>query len=142
MVVLSTLQVSLAKKNRQDHDRFMEQSNVIPFPNPSTQKTRKAEDRVSFDRHDLGLLLQCYSKRVGTGEWRDYAIDMLKDRAVFSIFKRASDVPLYTIEKQPKLQRRQGQWSVINATGHVLKRGHDLRQVLRVLEPKPEPVSF
>ena len=79
---------------------------------------------------------------LGTGEWRDYAIDMLKDRAVFSVFKRASEVPIYTIEKTPKLARRQGEWSVINANGLILKRGHELRNVLKVLEKKPKLVSI
>ncbi|MEO0329711.1 MAG: DUF2794 domain-containing protein [Pseudomonadota bacterium] len=111
-------------------------SNIIAL-NPQTQLT-KADPRVMFHRRELDLLIQMYSSRVGTGEWRDYAIDMLKDRAVFSVFKRASDVPLYTIEKTPKLARRQGEWAVINANGLILKRGHDLRQVLKVLDKKPK----
>ena len=91
-----------------------------------------------FQRRELDALIQLYSSRVGTGEWRDYAIDMLKDRAVFSVFKRASEVPIYTIEKQPKRARRQGEWAVINANGLILKRGHDLRTVLKVLDKKPK----
>ena len=106
----------------------MSSSNVIPLHKP---KPKKENPVVSFNRRDLDALLQLYSSRVGTGEWRDYAIDMLPDRAVFSVFKRASDVALYTIEKQPKLARRQGEWSVVNANGLVLKRGHDLKTVLR-----------
>lgn len=120
----------------------MKHSNVIALPNQPQTNAKKDHERVSFDRFDIDTLMQCYSKRVGTGEWRDYAIDMLKDRAVFSIFKRASEVPLYTIEKQPKLQKRQGQWCVINANGLVLKRGHELKQVLRVLDKKPKLVNF
>ena len=114
-------------------------SNVIALHKP---KARKEAAVVSFNRRDLDTLLQMYSARVGTGEWRDYAIDMLSDRAVFSVFKRASEVALYTIEKQPKLARRQGEWSVVNANGLVLKRGHDLRIVLRVLDKKPKLVSI
>ncbi len=91
-----------------------------------------------FQRRELDALIQLYSSRVGTGEWRDYAIDMLKDRAVFSVFKRASEVPIYTIEKQPKLARRQGEWSVVNANGLILKRGHDLQTVLKVLKKEPK----
>ncbi len=101
----------------------------------------KPEEIVSFHRRELDTLLQFYSSRVGTGEWRDYAIDMLKDRAVFSVFKRSSEVPIYTIEKTPKLARRQGEWSIINANGLILKRGHELRNVLRVLDKKPKLVS-
>ena len=120
----------------------MKSPNIIPLTPANQQPAKEQIERVSFNRFDIDTLLQCYSKRVGTGEWRDYAIDMLKDRAVFSIFKRASEVPLYTIEKQPKLQKRQGQWSVINANGLVLKRGHELKQVLKVLDSKPKLVSF
>jgi len=117
-------------------------SNVIPLQ-PTTQKPNKAAyERVSFNRRDIDMLIQFYSARVSTGEWRDYAIDMLKDRAVFSVFKRASEVPIYTIEKQPKLARKQGEWSVINASGLVLKRGRDLRQVLKVLDKKPKLVVY
>lgn len=114
-------------------------SNIIPLN--STTKPGQTE-RVSFNRKDIDTLIQFYSARVSSGEWRDYAIDMLKDRAVFSVFKRASEVPIYTIEKMPKLARRQGEWSVINANGLVLKRGHDLKQVLKVLDKKPKLVSL
>lgn len=117
-------------------------SNVISL-NPGNLKPKhNAYERVSFDRRDIDALMQFYSARVGTGEWRDYAMDMLKDRAVFSVFKRASEVPIYTIEKQPKLARKQGQWSVINASGLVLKRGHELKQVLKVLDKKPKLVVY
>jgi len=73
---------------------------------------------------------------VAAGEWRDYAIDFLSDRAVFSVFRHASDLPLYTIEKQPKLRARQGQYVVLTASGHVLKRGRELAQVLHLFDRK------
>lgn len=92
---------------------------------------------VSFDRKELNLILRLYGIQVGAGEWRDYAIDMMRDKAVFSVFRRSSEVPLYRIEKDPKLARRQGAYSVVAASGHILKRGRDLAHVLRVLEPKP-----
>ncbi len=92
--------------------------------------------RVFFGRAELNLILSIYGHMVAAGEWRDYAIDSLKDAAVFSVFRRTSEVPLYRIEKQPKLARRQGAYAVVAASGHVLKRGHDLRQVLKVLERK------
>ena len=75
------------------------------------------------------------------GEWRDYAIDSLSDRAVFSIFRKTSEIPLYRIEKQPALERKQGAYSVITPTGLILKRGHELRNVLRILEKKPKLVA-
>jgi hypothetical protein len=73
---------------------------------------------------------------VAAGEWRDYAIDFLRDRAVFSVFRHAAEVPIYRIEKNPKLARRQGAYSVITATGLILRRGHELERVLRVLDEK------
>lgn len=90
---------------------------------------------VSFDRKELTLLLDVYGRKVASGEWRDYAMDMLKDRAVFSIYRRTSERPQFVIEKNPKLRNRQGQFVVTNFEGRILKRGHDLAQVLRVLDP-------
>ncbi len=66
--------------------------------------------------------------------WRDYGISHLRDVAVFSIFRRSAENPLYRIEKRPKLRARQGQYAVIGLDGRILKRGHDLKTVLRVLE--------
>ena len=92
--------------------------------------------RVRFERRELDRILSIYGRMVISGEWRDYAIDFTDDAAVFSIFRRSSEVPLYTIEKRPKLRNRQGQYAVIAASGHVLKRGHELSTVLRVFERK------
>lgn len=89
---------------------------------------------ISFDRAELSQILSVYGRKVASGEWRDYAIDILKEKAVFSIFRRSSEMPLYRIEKNPKLARRQGAYSVVAATGLILKRGHDLRRVLRALD--------
>lgn len=85
---------------------------------------------VTFNRLELNSILNLYGRHVAEGEWRDYAIDFLKDRAVFSIYRRASEVPLYRIEKEPRLARRQGVYSVIAAGGLILRRGHDLDRVL------------
>ena len=89
---------------------------------------------IAFDRRELNQILNVYGRKVASGEWRDYAIDMLKEKAVFSVFRRASETPLYRIEKAPKLARRQGAYSVIAATGLILKRGPDLGRVLRALD--------
>lgn len=89
---------------------------------------------VSFDRLELNAILNLYGRKVADGEWRDYAIDFLRDRAVFSIYKRASERPLYVVEKQPKLRLKQGQYLIIGQDGRILKRGHELANVLRVLE--------
>ncbi|MBB3948974.1 hypothetical protein GGQ76_000242 [Aureimonas jatrophae] len=91
---------------------------------------------VSFNRVELSEILRVYGRMVAAGEWRDYAIDMLKDRAVFSIFRRSSEMPLFRVEKNPKLARRQGAYSVVAAGGLVMKRGQDLAQVLRVFDGK------
>ncbi len=90
--------------------------------------------RVTFDRRELNRILGLYGRKVAAGEWRDYAIDFLRDRAVFSVFRRACEVPIYRIEKSPKLARRQGAYSVISATGLILRRGHELESVLRALD--------
>jgi hypothetical protein len=89
---------------------------------------------ISFDRRELNEILNVYGRKVASGEWRDYAIDHLREEAVFSVYRRASEVPIYRIVKQPRLARRQGAYSVIAATGAILKRGHDLSLVLRVLD--------
>ncbi|MCX2695504.1 MULTISPECIES: DUF2794 domain-containing protein [Ochrobactrum] len=95
---------------------------------------KTAPTTISFDRHELGKILNVYGRMVATGVWRDYAIDHLADRAVFSIFRRASEVPLFRIEKNPKLANKQGAYSVIAATGLIMKRGHELERVLRVFD--------
>ncbi len=91
-------------------------------------------NQVTFSRRELNRILDLYGRMVAAGEWRDYAIDFLKDRAVFSVFRRSSEVPLYRIEKNPKLAQRQGAYSVISATGLILRRGHELDRVLRVID--------
>ncbi|MCB1487717.1 MAG: DUF2794 domain-containing protein [Bauldia sp.] len=96
---------------------------------------------ISFDRRELNQILKVYGRKVADGEWRDYAIDHLRERAVFSIFRRTSEMPLYRIVKQPKLARRQGAYSLVAATGLILKRGHDLGNVLRFLDRPLKLVS-
>ena len=89
---------------------------------------------IAFDRRELTQILNVYGRKVASGEWGDYAIATMKEKAVFSVFRRASESPLYRIEKAPKLARRQGAYSVVAATGLILKRGHDLARVLRALD--------
>ena len=101
--------------------------NVHLFPQGTT---------VNFHRTELTVILSLYGRMVAAGEWRDYGISGLRDVAVFSVFRRTAEHPLYRIEKRPKLRLRQGQYSVIGMDGQVLKRGDDLRSVLRVLERK------
>jgi Protein of unknown function (DUF2794) len=97
--------------------------------------------RVTFDRRELNRILGLYGRMVAAGEWRDYAIDFLKDRAVFSVFRRASEVPIYRIEKNLRNARRQGAYSVVSATGLIMRRGHELDRVLHVLDQKLSVVT-
>jgi hypothetical protein len=100
--------------------------------------TGQSADKVRFDRGELTAILNLYGRHVASGEWRDYALDFGRESATFSIFRRASEQPLYRIVKQPSLARRQGAYSVIAQGGLIMKRGHDLAQVLRVLIAKPK----
>ncbi len=93
-----------------------------------------AASQIRFDRRELDLILRTYGFLVAAGECRDYAIGHFRDHAVFCMHKRASEEPTWTIEKRPELARRQGAYSVTNATGQILKRGHDLTQVLRIFD--------
>ena len=93
-------------------------------------------DPVAFDRGELNAILTLYGRMVAAGEWRDYGISSLRDVAVFSVFRRTAEQPLYRIEKRPRLRGRQGMYAVVAMDGQVLKRGHDLKAVLRVLERK------
>jgi hypothetical protein len=103
----------------------------------AASRSVKPPERVSFNRQELQTILGLYGAKVADGEWRDYAMDFGRDKAVFSVFRRASEMPLYRIEKNPSLARRQGAYSVIAQGGLVLKRGHDLAAVLRVLVRGP-----
>ena len=85
---------------------------------------------VTFERRELDAILRVYGRMVAAGEWRDYAIDHLKDRAVFSVFRRSSEVPLFQVVKIPKLARKQGAYCVVAASGAIMKRGHELARVL------------
>lgn len=92
--------------------------------------------QVAFQRSELNVILGLYGRMVAAGEWRDYGISCLRDAAVFSVFRRTAETPLYRIEKHPRQRHKQGMYSVIGMDGRILKRGHDLRTVLRVLERK------
>jgi hypothetical protein len=95
-----------------------------------------AVPETRFDRIELNRILAVYGRMVAAGEWRDYALDFLEEAAVFSIFRRTAEIPLFRVEKRPRLRARQGQYAVIAAGGLVLKRGHDLAQVLKVFDKK------
>jgi len=106
-------------------------NSLTPFPTPF-----QAPEQVAFHRTELSVILSLYGRMVAAGEWRDYGISTLRDVAVFSVFRRTAENPLYRIEKRPRLRNKQGQYAVIGIDGQVLKRGHDLKTVLRVLDRK------
>ena len=123
--ILPKSRVDLAQRSR--NSRRM--NAPTPFPNqPLTQ--------TAFHRTELNVILSLYGRFVAAGEWRDYGISHLKDVAVFSIFRRTAEHPMYRIEKRPSMRLKQGQYVVLGMEGQILKRGNDLRQVLRVLERK------
>ncbi len=110
---------------------------IIPFPTAPAESVARASkpvEIVAFNKKELSLLLNVYGRKVAAGEWRDYALDMLRDGAYFSIFRRTSERPQYVVEKNPRLRNRQGQFTVTSAEGKVLRRGHDLERVLRVFD--------
>ncbi|BBU58874.1 hypothetical protein KU6B_51390 [Mameliella alba] len=104
---------------------------MTPFPGQGS-----AHEVVAFQRPELNVILSLYGRMVAAGEWRDYGISSLREVAVFSVFRRTAEHPLYRIEKRPKLRNKQGEYAVYGMEGQVLKRGHDLKTVLRVLERK------
>jgi hypothetical protein len=107
---------------------------LIDFPVPDAGDKR-APPCVRFDRRELSAILNLYGRKVAAGEWRDYAIDFLREKALFSIYKRNSERPIFVVEKNPRLRGRQGQYLVTGQDGRILRRGHDIETVLRVFEP-------
>ena len=118
----------------------MSQSKSLQFVGNAFELEKKSAARPSkltmWTRQELDIILSLYGQHVADGRWRDYGIDATKDLAVFSVFKRAHDQPLYRIEKNPSLNKRQGMYALVNSHGHVLKRGHDLPQVLKAIKNK------
>ena len=103
---------------------------------PPIQLHAPAPEQVAFHRTELNVLMGIYGRMVAAGEWRDYGLSFLREMAVFSVFKRTAENPVYRIEKRPKLRMKQGQYALIGIDGQILKRGNDLRQVLVTLERK------
>jgi hypothetical protein len=112
-------------------------SGPVAEPRSARSSPPAGEAEIAFDRRELSVILSLYGAKVAQGEWRDYAIDNGRDKAVFSVFRRTSEVPIYRIEKCHWPARRQGPYSVIAHGGMILRRGHDLSQVLGVLMPRP-----
>jgi len=114
---------------------------IIPISRHNSKPARKTSQSnsknhvpIAFNRRELGTILNVYGQMVALGYWKDYAIDMLPERAVFSIYRQATQTPLYQINKRPDLRGKQGQFSVVAPGGLILKRGHDLKAVLRVFD--------
>jgi hypothetical protein len=103
---------------------------------PAVSGAPRVDTAVFFDRGELNVILRIYGRMVAAGEWRDYAIGGTREAAVFSVFRRTSEAPVYRIEKRPALARRQGAWAVIGEGGLIIRRGHDLAQVLKVFDSR------
>jgi Protein of unknown function (DUF2794) len=110
----------------------------VPSHTASTGAVPTAQ--VVFNRQELAAILTVYGRKVASGEWRDYAIDLNRDKAVFSVFRRASEVPLFRIEKDPATVRKQGAYSVVAAGGVILKRGHELVKVLAIFDKRLQAI--
>ena len=106
------------------------------FTPVNSQNGSQLPQTVFYQRSELNIILSLYGRMVAAGEWRDYGISSLRDVAIFSVFRRTAEQPLYRIEKRPKLRNKQGEYAVIGMDGQILTRGHDLKTVLRVLERK------
>jgi hypothetical protein len=109
---------------------------TIPTYGASVSTGSRTGEQIAFHRTELSVILSLYGRMVAAGEWRDYGISCLREVAVFSVFRRTAEMPLYRIEKRPKLRAKQGLYAVVGANGQVLKRGQELKSVLRVLERK------
>ena len=140
---MSDVQEEISRSGLEQPQRSAEPALIVPLPVPQAAGSSvtgnhsavpSAPAVVAFDRFELRVLLNLYGRMVAAGEWRDYAMDFTPDLAIFSVFRRAHDVPLYRIEKNPKLARKQGQYVLKGTAGQVLKRGHELPLVLRFLD--------
>jgi hypothetical protein len=109
---------------------------TIPKNNMHSGSSERPVEQVAFQRAELNVIMSLYGRMVAAGEWRDYGISCLREVAVFAVFRRTAEMPLYRVEKRPKMRMKQGLYAVIGTDGQVLKRGHDLKSVLRVLERK------
>ena len=124
----------LENANRLDLFSDSDESDRMSFQQKPTLPSPIAPQQVAFDRRELSVIMALYGRMVAAGEWRDYGISCLRELAVFSVYKRTAEHPLYRIEKRPKLRQRQGMYAVVSMDGQILKRGHELKTVLRVLE--------
>jgi hypothetical protein len=140
---MSEVEQSGSRSLSQDGSSEDASAAIHPFPRKEVTQPPdpiKTQPVVSFDRTELREILNLYGRRVAEGEWRDYAIAFTAHKATFSVYRRASEVPLYRIEKDPSLARKQGAYSVVTATGLILKRGQDLARVISVIDKKPRLV--
>lgn len=103
---------------------------------PLNNPMERPPEQVAFHRTELAVILSLYGRMVAAGEWRDYGISCLREVAIFAVFRRTAEIPLYRIEKRPKLRTKQGMYAVVGTDGQILRRGHELKSVLRVLERK------
>jgi len=126
--------MSFRRERLPNHDEQGKIASMSSIVVSAPKRPPRSPQQVAFTRAELTSILAVYGQFVAAGDWKDYAVDMLKDAAVFSIYRRASEMPLYRIEKHPKLARKQGAWVIVSMTGAILKRGHELGVVLKVFD--------
>jgi Protein of unknown function (DUF2794) len=100
---------------------------VLPFPASGAPQT-------GFSRSELKRIIDLYGRMVAAGLWKDYAVEFGRDHAAFWAFRRTAEDPAWKIEKRPALRHRQGMWALIDETGTIVRRGHELGPVLAPLE--------
>ncbi len=91
---------------------------------------------IMWTRQELTLLFNIYGRFVARGEWRDYGISATHDRAVFAIFRKSHEAPLYRIEKMPHLQKKQELYHLTHISGRIIRRGQDLAQLLKFFDKR------
>lgn len=92
--------------------------------------------KIAFHKSEMSKILNIYGRMVMSGQAKDYAIGMFRDHAVFAIFRRTAEAPTWRIEKVPSLRNQQGSYIVYGSQDQILKRGHELAQVLKVFETR------
>lgn len=132
---------SLSRHKAHHSSACQDASTSVPLIPRSFSNSKSEPAITAFDRKELNQILTVYGRQVAEGEWRDYAIYHGRESAVFSIFRRTSEMPLYRVQKQPRLARKQGKYAIVSATGMILRRGHDLSQVLKIIDRRPKLVT-
>lgn len=107
---------------------------ILRFPPAS----RRARRWICFERGEMARLLTLYSARVAEGVWRDYAIDPGESLSAFSIFRHASESPIYTVVKFAAGKADEPLFALF-AGPRRLRRARDLGEIIDYLRDRPTP---